>query len=109
MASPEARIKKLEKKAAKAEAMIKKAKADAKLLKADLAKAKKAAVQAGKDLKAAKNELKEVVEWIELQVLWTQEVTQMLRMIDWAKLAIDYSGAGGTNPPQTPPDWPPQA
>ena len=109
MASPEARIKKLEKKAAKAEAMIKKAKADAKLLKADLAKAKKAAVQAGKDLKAAKNELKDVIEWIELQVLWTQEVTQMLRMIDWAKLATDYSGAGGTNPPQTPPDWPPQA
>lgn len=107
MASPEARIKRLEKKAAKAEAMIKKAKADAKLLKADLIKAKKAAAQAGKDLKAAKDELKEVVEWIEFQVLWSQEVTQMLRMIDWAKLAIDYSGAGGSNPPQTPPDWPP--
>jgi hypothetical protein len=30
----------------------------------------------------------------------------MLRLVDWTQLAIDYPGAGGTNPPQTPPDWP---
>ena len=95
MASHEARLKKLEKKAANVEAALKKLKDDAKL------KSTKAALS---DVEA---DVKKIIKWIKLEVKWSEEVTKMLRLIDWDALAQDYPGGGGANPPQTPPDWPP--
>lgn len=106
MPTEAARIKKLEKKAAAAEKAFNKAKADAIKLKSDVTKAKAELVKAKKDLAASQKEIKAIIAWIEAQVSWSKEVTAMLRLINWADLAIDYPGAGGTNPPQTPPDWP---
>lgn len=95
MASHEARLKKLEKKAANVEAALKKLKDDAKL------KSTKAA------LGDVEDDVKKIIKWIKLEVKWSEEVTKMLRLIDWDALAQDYPGGGGANPPQTPPDWPP--
>ena len=102
MASPEARLKRLEKKAAKVEATLKKLKTDlkSKPTQANLAKAVKAANDADKDIKR-------IIKWIKMEIEWTEEVTMMLRLINWNDLANDYPGGGGVNPPQTPPDWPP--
>src|SRR5688572_32936911 len=106
MASPEARLRKLEKKAATAEAQFKKAKSEAKKLKDDLSKAKKELVKANKNLADANKEIEDIIRWIKAEAAWSADVTKMLRLINWADLAIDYPGAGGSNPPQTPPDWP---
>ena len=113
MPSEAARIKKLEQKAKATEAQLKKVNANAKKLKSDLAKAKQDLGKAKQDLTKAKNSLavsqkdiKDLIKWVEAEVVWSKEVTAMLRMINWTDLAIDYPGAGGTNPPQTPPDWP---
>jgi len=95
MASHEARLKRLEKKAANVEAALKKLKDDAKL------KSTKAA------LGDVEDDVKKIIKWIKLEVKWSEEVTKMLRLIDWDALAQDYPGGGGANPPQTPPDWPP--
>lgn len=60
-----------------------------------------------KDQKAAhQSDMKEVVAWIKAEAKWSKEVTKMLRMIDWDALATDYGSGPGSNPPQTPPDWP---
>jgi hypothetical protein len=64
------------------------------------------AVRLESDLKKQKELQKEVEAWIKAQVRWSKEVTKMLRLVNWAKLAKAYPGGGGTNPPQTPPDWP---
>ena len=106
MPSEAARIKKLEQKAKAAETQFKKVKADAKKLKSDLAKAKKDLKKAKKDLGVSQKDIKDLIKWVEAEVKWSKEVTAMLRLINWTDLAIDYPGAGGTNPPQTPPDWP---
>ena len=106
MPSHEARLKKLEKKAANADAQFKKAKSEAKKLKDDLSKAKKDLVKANKDLAATNKQIEDIIKWIKAEAAWSAEVTKMLRLINWADLAIDYPGAGGSNPPQTPPDWP---
>lgn len=95
MASPEARLKRLEKKAAKVEGALKKLKDD---LKTKSAKASVAEVE---------DDVKQIIKWIKLEVKWSEEVTKMLRLIDWDALAQAYPGGGGANPPQTPPDWPP--
>lgn len=95
MPSPEARLKRLEKKAAKVEGALKKLRDD---LKTKSAKATVAGVE---------DDVKKIIKWIKLEVKWSEEVTKMLRLIDWDALAQDYPGAGGANPPQTPPDWPP--
>jgi multidrug resistance efflux pump len=102
MPSNEARLKKLEKKAVKVDAQITKVKLDLKgnANKAQLLKAKA-------DLQDAEKEIKRIIKWIKAEVEWSEEVTQMLRLIDWAALAIAYPGVGGSNPPQTPPNWPP--
>jgi hypothetical protein len=95
MASHEARLKRLEKKAAKVEVALKKLKDDAKL------KSTKAA------LGDVEDDVKKIIKWIKLEVKWSEEVTKMLRLIDWDALAQAYPGGAGANPPQTPPDWPP--
>lgn len=102
MPSHEARLKRLEKKAVKVDAQLKKVKTD--LSK----KGSKADITALKNrlAKAEKNSAK-IIEWIELETQWSEEVTMMLRLIDWDKLSKAYPGGGGTNPPQTPPSWPP--
>ncbi len=99
MASPEARIKKLEKKAAKLEAAAKKANTLLKEAKVNHNKLKTRVA-------ALEKQQAEIIEWIEMQVAWSQEVTLMLRLIDWNALAAAFPGGGGTNPPETPPDWP---
>ena len=95
MASHEARLKRLEKKAAKVEEALKALKDNAKT------KAAKAA------LADVEDDVKQIIKWIKLEVKWSEEVTKMLRLIDWDALAQDYPGGGGANPPRTPPDWPP--
>ncbi|HEY5547106.1 MAG TPA: hypothetical protein VIK50_13725 [Gemmatimonadaceae bacterium] len=100
MASTEARLKKLDKKAQNLEALVKKAKVEAKKGKGDIAKLKK-------DVAKAQKDIAQIIKWIQSEVAWSAEVTKMLRMIDWAALAVAFPGTGGTNPPQTPPDWPP--
>ena len=95
MASHEARLKRLEKKAAKVEDALKALKDNAKT---------KATKDALGDVEA---DVKRIIKWIKLEVKWSEEVTKMLRLIDWDALAQDYPGGGGANPPQTPPDWPP--
>ena len=85
MASIDARVTRLEKRVAK--------------LKIGLANEKA-------NVAALKKSVKGVEKWIKAEVKWSKEVTAMLQMIDWASLAVDYPGAGATNPPQTPPDWP---
>lgn len=95
MPSPEARLKRLEKKAAKVEEALKALKNNAK-------------TKATKDALAdVEGDIKKIIKWIKLEVKWSEEVTKMLRLIDWDALAQDYPGGGGANPPQTPPDWPP--
>ncbi len=51
---------------------------------------------------------KDIERWIKADVKWEMEVTDMLREIDWKKLANDYPyvALGTGNPPQSPPDWP---
>jgi hypothetical protein len=95
MASHEARLKRLEKKAAKVEEALKALKDNAK------SKATKDA------LADVEGDVKKIIKWIKLEVKWSEEVTKMLRLIDWDALAQAYPGGGGANPPQTPPDWPP--
>ena len=95
MASHEARLKRLEKKAEKVEDALKALKDNAKT------KAAKAA------LADVEGDVRKIIKWIKLEVKWSEEVTKMLRLIDWDALAQDYPGGGGANPPQTPPDWPP--
>jgi hypothetical protein len=95
MASHEARLKRLEKKALKVEGALKKLKDD---LKTKSAKASVTDVE---------TDVRKIIKWIKLEIKWSEEVTKMLRLIDWDALAQDYPGGGGTNPPQTPPDWPP--
>jgi hypothetical protein len=95
MASHEARLNRLEKKAAKVEEALKALKDNAKT---------KATKDALGDVEA---DVKKIIKWIKLEVKWSEEVTKMLRLIDWDALAQAYPGAGGANPPQTPPDWPP--
>jgi len=99
MASIEARVKKLEKKALSHEKTVKK-------LKADLAKAKSDAAKLKKAVAALEKEKDDIIKWIEDEAAWSLEVTNMLRLIDWVKLSIAFPAGGGTNPPQTPPDWP---
>jgi phage shock protein A len=99
MPSPEARLKKLEKKAAKLEAALKKANTALKQAKVNSNKLKTRVAK----LEKSRNS---IVKWIKLEAEWSEEVTMMLRMIDWNKLSLDYPGGGGVNPPQTPPDWP---
>jgi phage shock protein A len=99
MASIEARVKRLEKKAAKLETDLKKAKAALKESKVNHNKLKARVA-------ALEKEQKDIIKWIKMQVAWSKEVTLMLRMIDWNALAAAYPGGGGTNPPATPPDWP---
>lgn len=95
MASQEARLKRLEKKAAKVESALKALKDNAK-------------TKATKDaLGDVEDDVKQIIKWIKLEVKWSEEVTKMLRLIDWDALAQAYPGGGGANPPQTPPDWPP--
>ena len=95
MPSPEARLKRLEKKAAKVEAALKTLKDNAK-------------TKASKDALAdVEGDVKKLIKWVKLEVKWSEEVTKMLRLIDWDALAQAYPGGGGTNPPQTPPNWPP--
>ena len=95
MASPEARLKKLEKKAAKIEGALKALKDNAK-------------TKATKDaLSDVEGDIKKLIKWVKLEVKWSEEVTKMLRLIDWDALAQAFPGGGGTNPPQTPPNWPP--
>jgi hypothetical protein len=102
MPSPEASIKKLQKKADKVDTQLKK-------LKLDLGqKAKKNDITSLKNrVSAAEKDIKQIVKWIESQVEWSEEVTMMLRLVDWNALAQAFPGGGGTNPPQTPPSWPP--
>ena len=102
MASHEARLKRLEKKAAKVEGALKKLKDDlkSKATKANVANSVKAVGD-------VENDVKKIVKWIKLEVKWSEEVTKMLRLIDWDALAQSFPGGGGANPPQTPPDWPP--
>ena len=95
MASHEARLKRLEKKAVKVEGALKKLKDDAKT---------KAAKTAVNDVE---KDVKKIIKWIKMEIEWSEEVTMMLRLINWNDLATDYPGGGGTNPPATPPDWPP--
>ena len=85
MASIDARVKKLETKVEK--------------LEKELAKQKK-------EIATLKKCCTQVEKWVKLEVAWSTEVTNMLHQIDWARLAQDYGGGLGGNPPQTPPDWP---
>lgn len=99
----EARLSKLEKKAVKVEEAIQKLKDDVK------GKATKTALaKVNQDLNDVEKDIKLIQKWIKMEVQWSQQVTAMLRMIDWDLLATDYPGGGGTNPPQTPPVWPPE-
>ena len=95
MPSHEARLKRLEKKAAKVEDALKALKDGAK-------------TKATKDALAdVEGDVKKLIKWVKLEVKWSEEVTKMLRLINWDALAQAYPGGGGTNPPQTPPNWPP--
>ena len=85
MASIDTRVKKLEQKFAKLAA-------DVKAQKAETAKLKK--------------RCKDVEKWIKAEAAWSAQVTEMLRMVDWATLVVDYPSLPQSNPPQTPPDWP---
>jgi hypothetical protein len=98
----EARLVKLEKAATKLDQQMAKAKQDL------TSKASKNAVaRVANDLNDAEKEIKRIIKWIKLEQKWSEEVTKMLRLINWDLLATDYPGGGGTNPPQTPPSWPP--
>jgi hypothetical protein len=98
----EQRLVKLEKAAAKLELLLATMKQDV------TSKASKNALaRVASDLDDAEKEIKKIIKWIKLEIKWSEEVTKMLRMINWDLLATDYPGGGGTNPPQTPPSWPP--
>ena len=99
MPSVESRLKKLEKKAAKAELLLKKAKAD-------MVAGKGGHNDLKKRVAALEKDVADIVKWIKAEVKWSKEVTKMLREIDWVKLKAAYPAGGAMNPPQTPPDWP---
>ena len=102
MADQEARLKALEKAAEKVLNTLDKIQDNMK------AKATKVSVaHVDNDLDAAKEDIKKIIKWIKLEAKWSTEVTKMLRLINWDLLSQDYPGGGGTNPPATPPDWPP--
>jgi hypothetical protein len=86
MASPEAQIKKLKSKVATLEKRLAK---------------ERARVKQNKQCCA------DTIKWIKREVKWSEEVTRMLRQIDWVALEQAFPGGGGTNPPQKPPIWPP--
>lgn len=92
MASIDARVKSLEKRIASLEKKLAAATKAGKANKAEIATLKKCC--------------KDVEKWIKLQVTWSQQVTAMLRDIDWNALATDYPAGPAGNPPKTPPDWP---
>ena len=58
------------------------------------------------EIAALKKCCKKIEKWGLAESDWSMEVTDMLREIDWADLAAHFGCGGGTNPPQTPPDWP---
>lgn len=98
----EQRLVKLEKAAAKLELLLASMKQDV------TSKASKNALaRVANDLDDSEKEIKKIIKWIKLEVKWSEDVTKMLRLINWELLATDYPGGGGTNPPQTPPSWPP--
>ena len=74
---------------------------------ANVAALQKKAKKLQADIDDLKKCCKQVEKWIKAQVKWNAEVTGMLRGVNWAKLEKDYPGGGNTNPPQTPPSWPP--
>lgn len=86
MTSLEKKVKKLEKEAA------------------DLKKALSAVKQ---DIADMEDCCADVIKWIKQEVAWSNEVTGIMKTINWAKLKIDYPSGGGANPPQSPPTWPP--
>jgi uncharacterized protein YeeX (DUF496 family) len=108
MPSPEARLKKLEKLASKLQKQLKTAKLETNKVRGDLAKAKKDYTKAKKSLEevtseveSLRKEVEQIIEWIEAEAAWSQEVTALIRMINWGALATQFPGGGGTNPPQT--------
>jgi len=78
-----------------------------KKLQLEAAKLKKQLAMMAKESKGHKKCCAQVIKWIKAETEWSDEVTMMLRSVNWAKLAQAFPGGGGTNPPQTPPDWPP--
>jgi hypothetical protein len=67
--------------------------------------------QVAKQHLAAGNLRQEVTnceKWIKAEVVWSKQVTDMLRGVDWDVLAkaYPYPVHGAGNPPQSPPDWP---
>jgi predicted RNase H-like nuclease (RuvC/YqgF family) len=55
---------------------------------------------------ALQDRCKQLEKWVKAEVKWTKEVTDMLHQVNWAAIAVAFTGGGGGNPPQTPPDWP---
>jgi predicted nucleic acid-binding Zn-ribbon protein len=101
MATAASQLKKLEKKVAKLEKEVARGKKLARVLESDAAKFRR---QFNGLLKCCD----QVTEWIQQEVDWSAEVTDMLRVVNWAALATAFPGGGGTNPPQQPPVWPPK-
>ena len=66
---------------------------------------KKVAAQKN-EIAALKKRAGQIEKWIKLEVVWTKEVTKMLRQIDWNLLRTKFPGGPGVNPPKTAPDWP---
>ena len=93
MASIDAKVKQLEKRIATLEKKIAALSKAGKANKAEIAKLKKCC--------------KDVEKWIKLQVKWSNEVTKMLRAVNWSALVAAFPSGPASNPPITPPDWPP--
>lgn len=92
MASTDAQVKKLLKKVATLEKKLAAATKAGKANKAEIAELKKCC--------------KDVEKWIKKEVIWSTEVTKMLRAVKWSDLVAAYPGGPGANPPITNPDWP---
>lgn len=58
-------------------------------------------------VKALEDFQKLAIKWMKKEAKWSEEVTDMMRQINWALLATVFDGSGGANPPQDPPTWPP--
>ena len=92
MATIPARVKKLEKKVTKLEKEVK--------------ALKKAVADHKKRIVALEKWQAKINVWGKKQAAWDDEVTEMLRAVNWAALVAAFPGTGGDNPPQEGPDWP---
>ena len=99
--SSDARLKKLERKVASLGKQVERQKRATKALETEVSKQKHRIGFLERDYHL-------IEKWIHLEAAWADEVTAMLRNVNWSLLEDVFDPSGGTNPPQTPPAWPPK-